>query len=322
MLTNTVDTRVGYVLRYRLLAAIFVTAATAAAADTKNGFDVSAALVPADQIHWGGVRRDGIPSIDDPTFVKADDDRFLRDGSRILGVERNGIAKAYPIGILDFHEVVNDRFAGDTVVVTYCPLCYSGMAFLANTEQSRLTFGVSGLLYNSDVLLYDRETGSLWSQLMAKAISGPLKGASIPAIPAAHTTWQDWRERHPDTLVLSPGTGFRRNYRSSPYRDYQRSGSLMFPVANRNREFPNKELVLGINLGGIAKAYPFSELGKHGRGSFDDEIGGRMIAVQWQERDNYAAIRSASGEELPSVIVYWFAWYAFHPNTEVFRATD
>ncbi len=288
------------------------------AAENRNGFDYSDALVPADEIIWGGVPRDGIPPIHNPKFVAAGDKHILRDTDRVLGVVRNGIAKAYPIRILDRHEVVNDRFGDEAIVVTYCPLCFSGMAFTAQFSDVDLDFGVSGLLYNSDVLLYDYKTGSLWSQLLSKAISGPLKGAEIPAIPTAHTSWRDWRNRHPNTLVLSTDTGFRMNYRGSPYGEYQSKGRLMFPVAQRNRAYRNKELVLGISIDGVHKAYPFKELRDHGNASFSDAVGGMELTVEWQEKEKYARAINSNGEEIPTVIVFWFAWYAFHPGTEVF----
>ena len=287
-------------------------------ATSRNGFDYSDALVPADEIVWGGVPRDGIPSIHEPKFVAADDAKFLRDKDRILGVVRNSIAKAYPIRILDRHEIVNDRFAAEAIVVTYCPLCFSGMAFTAQIDGIDLQFGVSGLLYNSDVLLYDFRTESLWSQIMSKAISGPLKGVEIAAIPTAHTTWRDWRDRHPNTLVLSTDTGFSINYNKSPYRDYQRTGQLMFPVRHRNKAYRNKELVLGIRIGGVQKAYPFKELRAHGESSFSDSVGDTKLTIEWQKDEKYARAIDSNGNEIPTVIVYWFAWYAFHPGTEVF----
>ena len=290
----------------------------ARAATNRNGFDYSDALIPANEIFWGGVRRDGIPPIHSPKFIAADDESFVRDKDRVLGVVYNGVAKAYPILILDRHEVVNDHFGDAAVVVTYCPLCFSGMAFTVRFESVDLDFGVSGLLYNSDVLLYDYATGSLWSQLLSKAISGPLKGAEIPAIPAAHTTWRDWKKRHPDTLVLSTDTGFRMNYRNTPYGEYQSKGRLMFPVGNRNSAYRNKELVLGITIDGIEKAYPFKELRKHGVETFSDSIGDTELTIEWQEKEKYARAVDSNGEEIPTVIVYWFAWYAFHPGTEIF----
>jgi hypothetical protein len=290
----------------------------ARAATNRNGFDYSDALIPANEIFWGGVRRDGIPPIHSPKFVAADDENFVRDKDRVLGVVYNGIAKAYPILILDRHEVVNDHFGDAAVVVTYCPLCSSGMAFTVRFESVDLDFGVSGLLYNSDVLLYDYATGSLWSQLLSKAISGPLKGAEIPAIPAAHTTWRDWKKRHPDTLVLSTDTGFRMNYRNTPYGEYQSKGRLMFPVGRHNSAYRNKEMVLGITLDGIEKAYPLKELRNHGLETFSDSIGDTELTIEWQEKEKYARAIDSNGKEIPTVIVYWFAWYAFHPNTEIF----
>ena len=290
------------------------------AADEKNGFDVSDALVPADEIIWGGVPRDGIPPIHDPKFIEAQDAKFLRDADRVLGVYRNGIAKAYPIRILERHEVVNDSFGDEAIVVTYCPLCFSGMAFSVHNEHVDLKFGVSGLLFNSDVLLFDYQTGSLWSQIRSQAISGPLKGILIPAIPAAHTTWQYWKSRYPATQVLSTDTGFGFRYVSSPYKEYERSGQLMFPVKNRSRDYRNKERVLGIKIGDVQKAYPFKELRKHGLSSFTDSVGDNTVTIEWLKKDRYARAIDSNGEEIPTVIVYWFAWYAFHPHTEVFEA--
>jgi len=288
------------------------------AAENRNGFEYSDALVPPEEIFWGGVRRDGIPPIHQPKFVTHDDQKFLRDKDRVLGIVYDGIAKAYPVRILDRHEVVNDHFGETAVVVTYCPLCFSGMAFTTRLGGVDLDFGVSGLLYNSDVLLYDYRTGSLWSQLLSKAISGPLKGAEIPAIPTANTTWRNWRDRHPETLVLSTDTGFRMNYRRSPYGEYQSKGRLMFPVAHHNRNYRNKELVLGVKIDGTEKAYPFKELRKLGAATFEDSVGDTELTIEWHEKDKYARAIDRHGKEIPTVIVYWFAWYAFHPDTEVF----
>ncbi len=291
-----------------------------ALAQSKNGFDLADALVPVDEILWGGVPRDGIPSINRPKFVSAADADFLGKKDRVLGVYRNGIAKAYPIRILDRHEVVNDRFADEGVVVTYCPLCFSGMAFSISTDSVARTFGVSGLLFNSDVLLYDHQTGSLWSQIQSQAISGRLKGTKITPVVAAHTTWPGWLNRYPDTQVLSTDTGFGIKYGKSAYVEYQRSRDLMFPVQNRSNQYSNKELVLGITIGDAHKAYPFKELRKQDQLSFNDTFDGKDITIEWLEKEKFARAISSDGEEIPTVIVYWFAWYAFHPTTAVFQA--
>jgi hypothetical protein len=294
-------------------------ATTLEAADVKNGFDVSDAVVPSNKIYWGGVGRDGIPAIDAPKFVTPQEAEFLRDWDRVLGVFHNGIARAYPIKIMEKHEVVNDVFADQSLVVTYCPLCFSGMSFVTQGKYVRLTFGVSGLLYNSDVLLYDRQTESLWSQILTLAVSGPLKGTRLAPIPTAHTTWRDWRNRYPQTQVLSFDTGFRRRYGTSPYADYQRSRQLMFPVANRSNRYSTKAKALGVSVDGHSKAYHFMVLRKNGSSTFVDTIDGKPYTIHWSEDDDYAQIVDSDGKELPSVIVYWFAWYAFHPDTLVFE---
>ena len=157
-------------------------------AQIKNGFDLTDSLVPADEIRSGGIPRDAIPSINEPSFVSADEAGFLRDGDRIIGVHRNGVAKAYWIGILEWHEIVNDVFGDEAVLISYCPLCNTGMVFSVQNPNVRFSFGVSGLLYNSDLLLYDRQTNSLWSQIMGQAITGPLKGFTMNLLPSSHTT--------------------------------------------------------------------------------------------------------------------------------------
>ena len=196
-----------------LVTLVILLASLQSSAESKNGFELDDALVPPDEILNGGPGRDGIRSLDYPAFVSAGDAAFLKDKDRVLGLELNGVARAYPIRILNYHEIVNDAFGDHAVVVTYCPLCNSGIAFDATVDRVRLEFGVSGLLYNSDVLLYDRQTGSLWSQIEKMAISGDMKGTALTAFPLRHTTWRDWVARYPDTEVLSDETGFRRNYK-------------------------------------------------------------------------------------------------------------
>lgn len=285
----------------------------------RNGFDLSGALVPPAEVLQGGPPRDGIPAIDRPKFVSAAEARFLAPDARVLGIARGGLAKGYPVSILNWHEVVNDRFGEELVVVTFCPLCGTGMAFRSELDGRALQFGVSGLLYNSDVLLYDRQTQSLWSQIRAQAISGPMKGRKLEPIALSHTSWQDWRTRHPGTLVLSTDTGHRRDYARNPYLDYETSPELMFPVALRAEGFHPKERVLGVEVNGKHKAYPFVELSKS-RGPVTDELGGGRVIVRFDPEHQSAAAFDAGGRELPAVTAFWFAWYAFHPDTEIFRA--
>ncbi len=294
-------------------------AGSAAEAARLNGFDLSSALIPAGDIHKGGPPRDGIPSIDDPVFVPAAQADQLEPDDRVLGIARNGIAKAYPVAIMNWHEIVNDTLGPEPVVVTYCPLCGSGMAFKAQMDGRHLVFGVSGLLYNSDVLLYDRQSESLWSQIMGQAISGPMRGAQLELIPLAHTTWSDWRARHPDTRVLAPDTRHARDYRHDPYAGYADNRKVWFPVRFRSKGYHPKERVIGVSVDGAHKAYPFVELARTA-GVIEDRIGDRRVSVRFDPEHETGAVFDAGGEELPSVILFWFAWYAFHPETEIFTA--
>ena len=298
---------------------VIVLASHETAAASKNGFVLDDALVPVQEIMHGGPGRDGIPSLDNPEFVSADDAKFLKPKDRILGLELNGVARAYPIRILNYHEIVNDAFGSDSVVVTYCPLCNSGMAFNATIDGTRLVFGVSGLLYNSDVLLYDRQTGSLWSQIKQTAVTGEMQGTKLNALPMTHTTWRDWLARYPETEVLSDQTRFRRNYEVDPYPTYRRDSTLYFPVAAENSKYRRKSIVLGLEIDGYFKAYPFRELNKS-PAVFADDFQGQGFEVRYDKKNETARIVGEDGKEWPTLISFWFAWYAFHPDTEIYEA--
>ncbi len=305
---------------YWMILALVVVATAASAAPTKNGFDLSNALVPVAEILPGGPPRDGIPAIDRPRFDRAADTDAVAPEDFVLGVNLNGEVKAYPLRIMNWHEIVNDRFGATRVVVTYCPLCGTGLAFLADIEGRPVEFGVSGLLYNSDMLLYDRDSESLWSQIEGRAISGRHTGQRLIAVPLEHTTWEDWRRRHPETLVLSQDTGHARDYGRDPYAGYTETESLHFPVKFRAQGYHPKERVLGLELNERFKAYPFSELARTG-GEVHDEIGGHRVTIRFDAANQNATARDAAGEPMPGVVGFWFAWFAFHPETEVFKAT-
>lgn len=285
---------------------------------TKKGFDLKNTSIPISEILDGGPPKDGIPSIDSPEFVKAEK-ASLKADERILGIFENDIAKAYPIKILNFHEIVNDRIGEQPIVVTYCPLCGSGLVFDATIGGTTYNFGVSGLLYNSDVLLYDRQTESLWSQLEYKAVSGPMRGHHLEIINTANTTWENWKSKHPNTLVLSENTGFKRDYSLDPYPNYSSSSTIYFPVANENKEFHPKEMVIGLEIEGSFKAYPFSELKKSGRSSIEDTLNKKRIIIEYDTRSKSAEIFDVEGVPIPAVTNFWFAWYAFHPETAVYK---
>ena len=297
-------------------------ALTPAHAQTRNGFDVSNASIPVDEILAGGPPRDGIPALTDPRFEPVRQAAsWMRAGDRLLALEMGGVAKAYPLRILNWHEVVNDRVGDRPVLVTYCPLCGTAMAFDPLVGGKRRTFGVSGLLYNSDVLMYDRGTESLWSQIARRAVSGPMRDATLELIPLDHTTWQRWSREHPDGLVLSRETGHDRDYDRDPYLTYATDPGVLFPVAHRDARLPEKALVLGIERGGAAAAFSLDALEGSPR-PVRARVGREEVFVYWF-RDSWTAFATdLKGRRIPATIAYWFAWSAFHPETKVWRSPE
>jgi hypothetical protein len=280
-------------------------------------FDLTHHIVPLDQLVDGGPGKDGIPAILTPKFVSATGATFLRDDNRVLGLQAGTEAKAYPVKILNWHEIVNDVIGGKAVVVTYCPLCGTGMAFEAEAQGQRHTFGVSGLLYQSDLLMYDHQTESLWSQVGMHAVAGPLTAKKLSPIILEHTTWGEWRTTHPSTVVLSTQTGSVRDYDRDPYAGYGESSELFFDTTHVDSRYHPKEWVVGIDIQGVTKAYPFIEL-KKVPSPVADQVNGRRITVRFNAQSRSASVIDEQGKPIPTVMAFWFAWYAFHPDTQVF----
>jgi hypothetical protein len=293
----------------------------ALSAGSSNGFDLSNSSLPREQILSGGPPRDGIPALSDPRLIAAGDADYLKPTDRIVGISLKGQSRAYPIAILNWHEIVNDSIEGLRFAVTYCPLCGTAVAFDATIDGSPTDFGVSGLLYNNDVLLYDRDTESLWSQILSEAISGERVGKKLTPMPISHTTWRDWREKHPDTLVLSDDTGHSRDYQRNPYAGYEESRSTYFRVTNAAPDYYHpKEIVVGLGVDGVYKAYPFIELDKQGKSRFSDSVNGSRFNFAWDSTNRSITITDSNGQLVAGIQGFWFAWFAFHPDTEVYKA--
>ena len=286
-----------------------------------TNFDLAKHSIPLDQIVDGGPGKDGIPAILNPRFISAPEATFLLENDRVLGLTTNSEAKAYPIKILNWHEIVNDTVGGKPVVVTYCPLCGTGIVFDAEVNGRQHTFGVSGLLYQSDLLMYDHQTESLWSQIGMHAVAGPLTGEKLTPIFLEHTTWAEWHAAHPSTLVLSTKTGSFRNYDRDPYSGYAESSELFFDTAHFDSRYHPKEWVVGIELDGVAKAYLMAEIKKI-RSPLNDRIGKQSIVLHFNIDTRSVSVTTANGMPIPSVMAFWFAWYAFHPDTQVFAASS
>ncbi len=209
-------------------------------------------------IQSGGPPKDGIPPIDRPKYVSAaESDKFLKSNDIVFGLAYRGVVKAHPQKVLVWHEIVNDQVKGEKIAVTYCPLTGSVVAFRGRSREGEmLTFGTSGKLVNSNLLMYDRQTDSQWPQILGIAIDGKNKGIVLDEVPLVWTHWSRWRHRYPDTLVLSSDTGYFRSYGRDPYGSYEKpgtyydSGAPLFPAMAKDDRFNSKEVVVGIKVNG------------------------------------------------------------------------
>ena len=311
-------------------------------------------LVPLDKIKGGGPPKDGIPSVDDPVFASISESQFMSDSDTVIGLEINGDARAYPLFILVWHEIVNDTVGEIPVSVTYCPLCYTNQVFERIIDGKEVEFGTSGKLYNSNLLMYDRLTESYWSQALGLAVKGELTGTQLNLVPFDVITWGDWKELYPDTLVMTTETGYLRSYATDPYGNYYTEPRIMFPVEHNDERIHPKEIIIGVEIDGVYKAYRqndielenvindyvddkplllvslFSENSRVFERTVDGKVldfqfnENKMIDLQTNSEWNYDGIGisgpylGAQLERIPTYPGFWFEWFAFHPDTLVY----
>jgi hypothetical protein len=267
-------------------------------------FDVTRHVIALDLIQSGGPPKDGIPALDHPVFTSAEEaDHDLKSEDMIVGVEFAGVAKAYPVRILNWHEVVNDDVGVQPILITWCPLCGSVVVYDPRREGRRYTFGVSGLLYQQNLLLFDRDTESLWYQLRGQAIAGSLAGTYLRLLPMTMSTWRSWKADHPQASVLSFRTGYKRDYSREPYRDW--------PLDRR--------MPLVISLDRQTKIYPYSELKKAGS-LVHDELGGLSFIIVFNANQQSATVQVSTGETPPHLVAFLGDARMFFPNAAAYKA--
>ena len=243
----------------------------------------SQCLIPSNLIVSGGPGKDGIPALTNPSVVPADvADSFLLPDDQILGVVVNGEARAYPHAVLWWHEIINDVLGGRPILVTFCPLTGSGIVHDPIVNGQELNFGVSGLLFDNNLIMFDRATDSLWSQMSLQSICGDLTSTRAPLLPVVQTTWAAWKGMRPETTAVSFETGFSRNYDLYPYGDYDslESNQLLFPQTSNDPRLPMKENVLGITQGEVSRAYSMTRMALVApRRAINDVVNGRSVLV-------------------------------------------
>jgi hypothetical protein len=235
-------------------------------------------LIPRDQVLDGGPGKDGIPALQNPIFISANEATYLSNDDLVLGFVNGEDARAYPHSILDWHEIVNDDINNESMALIYCPLTGTGIGWNRIVNSKKTTFGVSGLLYNSNIIPYDRETDSNWSQLLLQSVNGTLSGATAHTYNLVETTWGTWKQLFPATKVVSTQTGHNRNYGTYPYGNYKSTNSLIFPVANEDDRLHKKERVLAVFIEENVKAYRFDSF-ENALSLVNDEFESKNLVV-------------------------------------------
>ncbi|MEL6168201.1 MAG: DUF3179 domain-containing protein [Pseudomonadota bacterium] len=273
------------------------------------------------EILSGGPPKDGIPAIDAPTFLNVSEEERIGDREPVITVEIDGeTPRAYPIRYLTWHEIVNDEVGGVPVAVTFCPLCNSGMTFDRRVQGQVLSFGVSGKLRNSDMVMYDRETESWWQQAIGEGIVGQFTGVELVQLPTWMESWAEFKARNPDALVMDQPRGFARSYGANPYVNYDSSTKPFL----YNGEMPPHDIPALARVVRVGdRAWPVERL------RTDTEItedgvtlswaGGQASALDNREiaagRDvGTIRVRDAAGNDLPHDVMFAFAFHAFWPE--------
>ena len=319
-------------------------------------------IVPPELIVNGGPPPDGIPSIDNPKFIQIQKaEEFLEDSDLVVGLNINGDIRAYPLQILVWHEIVNDKVGNTPVAVTYCPLCFTNQVFNRTMNDGQiLEFGTSGKLYNSNLVMYDRTTKSLWSQAMAQGIGGTFAGIKLERIPFDVAYWKEWKQLYPDSKVLSTDTGSTRPYGADPYGDYYTNGEILFPVSNSDDRVGLKEIAIGLENKGQYKAFKLQEIedkkviNNQVNGKpivlfslhpfmarvYDPVVNGQTLEFNYNIKDKKFVDKQTNsmwnfdgksisgqmkGKQLTRLSFdegFWFEWVAFHPKTELYDSSN
>ena len=333
-----------------------------------QGYEDTSRIEPF-EIEWGGVAPDGIPPLEFPPNIPADEAEYLESHERVFGVSINGEHRAYPLRIMNPHEMANDVLGGEPISLAYCTLCGAGIAYHGEFDGMETTFGTSGFLYRSNKIMYDRETLSLWNQETGQPVIGELadSGIQLNFFPTLLTTWGEWTDEHPDTTVLAldtgvsqPGRYFPEDNPNATYYEYFNTPGTMFPVWIRDDSLEAKDVVLGVNVGEAQKAYPVSVLQvervvndtlgetnvvvlgseisqaakayergdqEFSRTEGDASTGVPMKLVDkngqvWDVTEEALVNASDASQTLPRIPThssFWFGWYAFYPETELYE---
>lgn len=275
-------------------------------AESEFTTDFSKHSVPYSEILSGGPPKDGIPSIDEPKFITVTEaNEWLKDREPVVFVQVGDDARAYPIQILMWHEIVNDTVGGEPLLISFCPLCNTAIAFKRTFNDQVFDFGATGRLRYSNLIMYDRQTETWWQQATGDAIAGEHTGAQLEFYPASMISFADFKELHPDGKVLSRDTGHPRDYGRNPYYGYDdiNQTPFLFDGATPD-QLPPMARVLTVDLNGEAVAYPYDVLSN--LNVINDTVGREDIVIFWTEGTASALDTSniPEGREVGSAVAY------------------
>jgi len=269
--------------------------------------------IPLDKILDGGPGKDGIPSLTNPKFVSVKEaSKNTKDDVDGIVVSFGKVIKFYPYNIMVWHEIVNDVVGGKSLAVTFCPLCGSAIVFDAEVNGKTEQFGVSGKLYESNLLMYDKSTESLWSQSIGTAVVGDRTGEKLSVYPSQVASFKILKEKWPNAEVLSTDTGYSKNYAFYPYGDYDNNDSLYFPISIKDNRFPSKEIMFVVNAYDKSVAFPVKQLSSS-LASVDigrNKVTGAII-------DGEIVVKDTTGNILPGYHEMWFSWATHHQEDDV-----
>lgn len=262
------------------------------------------------------------PALVNPQFESVEEaNLWLDDNAPIIGLNYNGLQRAYPLTIIVWHEIINDKINGEPIVVTYCPVCGSVAAYERtipiDRKKRETIFEHSGQLYNLNPLLIDKNTSSLWTQFEGKAVRGLSQNFVLTPINVDIASWRDWRAKYPKTEVLSQQTGFDKPYDRDPYLRYYTNNELIYNVAITNDKIPPKEVIIGVVIENRSKAYRESDLLR--LGTIQDSIAKVPIRITRDDAGTITISNRNTGEAIPKIRAFWFAWIQYYPESQVYE---
>lgn len=265
--------------------------------------------IALDKILDGGPGKDGIPAITDPKFTKVTEARkWLKDDADGIVVTVGKTTRFYPYNIIVWHEIVNDTIEKTPLVVTFCPLCGSAIVFNATIDGTPEKFGVSGKLYESNLLMYDKTTESLWSQIIGEAVVGDRTGEKLSVYPSQVMSFKQASGKYPSMDVLSKETGYSRSYDVSPYGDYDTNDKIYFPISINDTRLPAKEIMYIVNIDDHSVAFKRSALSESETAAVsvgDKKITAQIVAGEIEVKNN-------EGKIIPGYTAMWFSWAIHH----------